>query len=174
MASLRAAVALAVLAIFALPAHAQPDYVSEAATPLELAHASESGIARFSGRVRISGRYVFCRYGDTDISARFVPDARSRRILPHPADAPPADVVYPENPDAFFALVFDGRSVQEVYGHTHRAARGRARIELVDYHVGAECGGWSYGATFAHIDLDSGPELGGDEEEDDDEDGCQP
>lgn len=163
---------LCAIAGVAALARAETPFTSDAPTPLVLAHAPEAGLARFSGKATLTGRYVFCRYGDADFSARFVPDAAGRRLLPHPVDAPPADAVHPDRPGAFLALVFAGRDLREVYGERFGAVRGRARVEIRDYHIGSECGGWTYGATFTRVALEGEPAFA--EGDDGDPDGCQP
>jgi hypothetical protein len=113
--------------------------------PLKLARPArgEAAVARFSGTVRIAGRFV-AAWAALDRKPRtlrvtFRPDAAAAGLLPHATGAAAVDELMLTNSEQAAAMLLGPEAAGKLLAKTVLSAEGDATVTIGDYHIVVEC-----------------------------------
>lgn len=127
--------------------------------PLALEKLDVDG-AHFTGRVKLTGEYVYgyesSYVSDTgwrpDADLHFVPDAASRVLLPYSNDGGQVHGIRFSNDDAFLKKAVPRATLAKVGARKLQSVRGRLTIWVDRYVVSVSCGTAVYTARFLRIE----------------------
>jgi hypothetical protein len=149
--------------------NAKLDYVTSKVTKLTFAVPKASGLKpvkddedgiHFAGELRLSGTYVYGFESDyvsdsgepSEPDLHFLPDQRSRALLPYVRGYGPIRGFHFSNPEAFIRAAIAPAAAKRVKQRNQTALRGRLTIWIDEYVATAECEGPVYTARFLRIE----------------------
>jgi hypothetical protein len=134
-----------VLGLASPAATGSEQFATDTPSPLRLTHGgnSEGTVARFSGKVRLSGRFLVAwdlvnqvpRY----LRVTFLPDDASTMLLPHAAGSAPVKELMLSNNEAAARLLLDAKEAAKVFAKEVLSLEGEATVTVGDYRSVVEC-----------------------------------
>jgi hypothetical protein len=144
MKTISAALLLA-LCLAASAATAGDEFTADKASPLKLARwaGGEDAVARFTGTVRIAGRFLAAWEG-FDRKPRYLriifrPDAGTAALLPHATGAGAVKELMLTNNEQAATMLLGPDAAGKLLGKSVLTAEGDATVTIGDYHTIVEC-----------------------------------
>ncbi|THD64853.1 MAG: hypothetical protein E7813_16380 [Bradyrhizobium sp.] len=134
---------LLALCLAASAVAAADQFTADKPSPLKLAPPArgEETVVRFSGTVRIAGRFLAGWEGfdrkPRHLRVTFWPDATTARLLPHAAGAV-KELVLTNNEQAV-TMLLDPEAARKLLAKTLLSAEGDATVTIGDYQAVVEC-----------------------------------
>jgi hypothetical protein len=135
---------LAVLLAAASLAGAE-EFTSDKRTPLKVVRAAggEEAIVRFSGTVRISGRFLAAWEGFNRtpryLRVTFRPDSAAAALLPHALGAGAVEELMLTNNDEAAAMLLRPDAAEKLLAKALASAEGEATVTIGEYQTVVEC-----------------------------------
>jgi hypothetical protein len=138
--------ALLLICCLATPSLAAADqFTADKPGPFKLARApdGEDAVVRFSGRVRIGGRFVAAWEGFGQklryLRVTFRPDKIAMGLLPHATGAGAVKELMLTNNEQAATMLLGPEAAGKILARTILSAEGDATVTIGDYHTVVEC-----------------------------------
>jgi hypothetical protein len=124
---------------------AADQFTADKPSPLRLARApdGEDAVVRFSGTVRIGGRFVVAWEGFDQkpryLRVTFRPDNMAMGLLPHATGAAAVKELMLTNSEQAAAMLLGSEATGKILARTVLSAEGDATVTIGDYHTVVEC-----------------------------------
>ena len=134
-----------VCSLAAWPLAAADQFTADKPSPLRLARAprGEDAVVRFSGTVRIGGRFVAAWEGldrkPRYLRVTFRPDNIATALLPHPTGAGAVKELMLTNNEQAATMLLGPEAAGKILAKTILSAEGDATVTIGDYHTVVEC-----------------------------------
>jgi hypothetical protein len=136
---------LLALYLAASPLAAGDEFTADKASPLKLVRRAggEDAVARFTGTVRITGRFLAAWEG-LDRKPRYLrvifrPDAGTAALLPHATGAGVVKELMLTNNEQAATMLLGPDAAGKLLAKTVLSAEGDATVTIGDYHTVVEC-----------------------------------
>jgi len=134
------------LSLMASAVAAAERFTADKSSPLRLVRPArgEEAVVRFSGTVRIAGRFVAAWAAGLDRTPRtlrvvFRPDGTAAGLLPHPTGAAAVNELMLTNGEQAAAMLLGPEAAGTLLAKTVLSAEGDATVTIGDYHTVVEC-----------------------------------
>ena len=129
----------------AWPLAAADQFTSDRPSPLKLARAArgEENVVRFTGTVRIAGRFIAAWEGldrkPRYLRVTFRPDGATARLLPHATGTGAVQSLMLTNNEQAATLLLGPEAAGKLLAKTVLSAEGDATVTIGDYQTVVEC-----------------------------------